>query len=146
MCKNDRHTAGHDRILLIHDAQEQASGSKGRKREFSGTHTPQRRKPGEFVIPKLPCRQDAQTGQTRRETRRPVTYQESRLLFKCREGRRGRSSRSSSREYWKSPPSKSRRPEGFPEAGDGSGLSDSQPPPVEEDTTGVGWDESGMDP
>jgi len=38
----------------------------------------------------------------------------------------------------------SRRPEGFPEAG--TGKSQSQPPPPEDDASGVGWDDSGMAP
>ena len=77
--------------------------------------------------------------------RRPVTYSESRPLFKRHEDRRERSSQSSSSgEYWKPSPSKTQRPEGFPEAG--TGVSDSQPPPVSEDAQGVGWDDSGMDP
>ena len=64
---------------------------------------------------------------------------------KRREGRRKRSpTSSSSGEYWKPPPSKSRRPEGFPEAG--TGNSGSQPPPPEDDASGVGWDDSGMAP
>jgi len=59
--------------------QEQASSAGSRKRPFSGTQTPQHKKFGEFVIPKLtPCRQDVRMESTGRETRRPVMYAESR--------------------------------------------------------------------
>ena len=119
---------------------------KRRKRPISGNHVPQPRKSGEFVIPKLtPSCQDAPGTSSGREMRRPVTYSGSRPLFKRHEDRHDWLSQSSSSgEYWKPPPLKTRRPEGFPEAS--AGLSDSQPPPVSEDTQGVGWDESGMDP
>jgi len=89
---------------------------KHRKRPFSGTRAPKQRKSGEFVIPKLtPSRQDAPETSSGRETRRPLMYSESRPLFKRHEDRHERSSQSSSSgEYWKPLPSKTRRPEGFP--------------------------------
>jgi len=138
--------------MLTQRARERASGSSGGKKySTSGSRAPTKRKGiGDFVIPKLsPCCQDARLETSGREERRPVTYAESRPTGrgkgKRRDGRRERSPKSSSSgEYWKPPPSKSRRPEGFPEAG--TGIFQSQPPPPEDDASGVGWDDSGMAP
>ena len=137
--------------MLTQRAREKASGTDGgRKYPTSGSRAPTKRKGiGEFVIPKLsPGHQDARPETSGREERRPVTYAESRPTGKGkgkrRDERRERSPKSSSGEYWKPPPSKSRRPEGFPDAG--TGISQSQPPPPEDDASGVGWDDSGMAP
>jgi len=138
--------------------QEQASSAGSRKRPFSGTRTPQHKKFAEFVIPKLmPCRQDVCMESTGRETRRPITYAESRLRHRDRGDRRDRAPRSSSSgEYWKSPPSKSRRPEEFPFYCITLLLRNkliyinsyyrSLPAPKEDDAAGIGWDKSGMIP
>jgi len=139
--------------MLTQRARERAFGSSGgNKSSTSGSRAPTKRKGiGEFVIPKLtPCRQDTRLETSGRDARRPVTYAESRPTGKGkgkrRDERRERSptSSSSSGEYWKPPPSKSRRPEGFPEVG--TGIAQSQPPPPEDDASGVGWDDSGMAP
>jgi len=137
--------------MLTQRAREKAAGSGGgQKHSTSGKGAPSSKGKGQFVIPKVsPARQDVREGPSGREARHPVTYEKPRPTGKRggkhREESRERSPKSSSSgEYWKPPPSKSRRPEGFPEAG--IGKSQSQPPPPEEDTSGVGWDDAGMAP
>ena len=150
MQKGQTHRRRRPDPMLTQRAKERAGKTDGEKKySTSGGSAPKRKGIGEFVIPKLsPCRQDARQGESGRMERRPVTYAESRPTGrekgKRRDERHERSPRSSSGECWKPPPSKSRRPAGFPEAG--TGISQSQPPPPEDDASGVGWDDSGMAP
>ena len=127
MQKGQTHRRRRPDPMLTQRAREKASGADGgRKYPTSGSRAPTKRKGiGEFVIPKLsPGRQDTRPETSGREEQRPVTYAESRPTRKGkgkrRDERRERSPKSSSSgEYWKPPSSKSRRPEGFPDAGTG---------------------------